>query len=188
MFRDDMHYSTETGFLSIVADMVAQTIDDAVVPRKVMGLDGRDLVLNAPDVPAGRFSSSAFSSDIHELDSRLEVRCTGRLLASYVIAANEAGAVTFFADGDRLATYSLQTPNGLKPPGRILKHLIHWRLPDDIAQVSRCISVVGSNPGERPQVQNQFAWRGPFGNGHRDDAYICSLLEIEGALSTRSDQ
>lgn len=180
LFRDDMHYSPDSGFLTRISQAVAEKIDTAAVPRGGADFDGKDLALCAPEGASERFVSSAFTSETYDLNGRLEMPATGWLLASFVIAANEAGAATFSVDKEILATYSLQGPAGFKPPGRFLKHLVHWTCAEDIKRASSSISVLGTNPTDRPKIQNMFAWRGPFANGHRDDAYICSLIEVEG--------
>ncbi|ARC37908.1 hypothetical protein A6J80_17500 [Paracoccus yeei] len=178
LYLDDMHYAVDTGFMERLVRLVADRLDEAAIPQPVARLRDAELSLYQPIGPSKRFENSVFQADSYTLDGgSLSIAARGGLLASFVIAGNEAGAVTVSADGERIGTYSLQAA-GLKPGGRILKHLVHWNsAADDLHQVRSILSLTGSRPAARPIVQNMYKWNEASADLPRGDAYLCALLE-----------
>lgn len=181
LYLDDMHYAPQGGFPAILAELIADAISSAKIPNAQPEFSGKSLRLCAPAGPVSEtFKNSLFSAEVHHLTAPLHVEGRGHLLASYVIAANDAGALTV-SIGDKIhGAYSLQGAPGYKDPGRLLKHLVHWQTFDDIGFVDGNLMLTGAEPEGRPKVQNMFSWRGPLKDGLRQDGYICSLLEEQG--------
>lgn len=171
-FEGNMHYASESPFQPIIAEMVRNQIGTAAVPQPVERLSAMDLMLGAPDGAGVDFANSVLRAKVHPLDRDLVVRASGRLLASFVIAAMDAGAVTL----NGIGSYSLQRPSGGPVQMRLLKHLVHWQVADDMAVVDGALSISGRVDGD-PTVQNTFDWRGSLSGQMRSDAYICALIE-----------
>ena len=177
LYLDDMHYAIDTGFLDDLVRIVTERLDDAAVPCAVERLQDAALELCVPDGAMERFENSVFQADSYPLDGdELSIAAQGALLASFVIAGNEAGAVTISADGYPIGTYSLQAA-GLKPEGRILKHIVHWKAADDLRKVRSGLVLAGAQPHSRPIVQNRYKWNVHCAEEPRRDAYLCALLE-----------
>lgn len=185
LYLDDMHYATDTGFLEELVRLIADRLDDAAVPRAVARLKDSELDLCRPDEPGERFETSVFQADTYPLDGKgLSIAAQGNLLASFVIAGNEGGAVAVSADGERIGTYSLQAA-GLKPQGRIFKHLVHWNSAvDDLWPVRSSLTLSGVRPEARPIVQNMYKWNDKSTHAARSDEYVCALIEREIDLAT----
>lgn len=177
LFSDNMHYSGDTTFFPSIAEQVFRNLDNAVVPKPVARLEEKYLSLCPPSGEGEIFKTSAITARAFSFSSDIHIEAQGKLLASFVIAANDAGAATVTTDDDFLATYSVQAPISKKPPGQLLKHWIHWSTHQDQRSIKREIVVSGCRPTERPVVQNMFAWRGSDTSESRMDAYLCSLIE-----------
>ncbi|WP_313349088.1 SGNH/GDSL hydrolase family protein [Paracoccus sp. (in: a-proteobacteria)] len=177
-FEGNMHYAPDSPFQPVIAGMVRDQIGMTAVPNAVERLSGVDLTLSAPDGEGVDFSNSVLRAKVHPLDCDLVVQTSGRLLASFVIAAMDAGAVTLSGVG----SYSLQRPSGGPAQMRLLKHLVHWQAADDLPEVNGTMAISGRDPESKPIVQNTFDWRGPLEGRPRSDAYICALVErrLEG--------
>ena len=179
LYLDDMHYAPQGGFPAALANLIAAAISTARIPDAQPEYLGKSLRLCTPSGPASEvFENSLFSADVHHLADPLHVEGKGHLLASYVIAANDAGALTVSIGHSLFEVYSLQGAPGYRDPGRLLKHVVHWQTTDDIGFVADNLVLSGDDPEGKPKVQNMFSWRGPLKDKMRQDGYICSLLEV----------
>ncbi|MTE02075.1 hypothetical protein GIY56_17435 [Paracoccus sp. YIM 132242] len=177
LYLDDMHYGVDTGFLDGLVRLIADRLDDAAVPQAVPRLRDAELDLCRPDGPSGRFETSVFQADTYPLNGEgLSIAAQGNLLASFVIAGDEGGAVTVSADGERIGTYSLQAA-GLKPQVRIFKHLVHWKSAGDLRPVRSSLSLSAVRLAARPIVQNMYKWNEASAQAARSDEYVCALIE-----------
>ncbi|MCZ0963989.1 hypothetical protein [Paracoccus benzoatiresistens] len=185
LYLDDMHYAVDTGFLDRLARLIAERLDDAVVPRAVTRLRDVELDLCRPSGHPERFETSVFQADTYPLNSDgLSIAAQGNLLASFVIAGDEAGAVTVSADGERIGTYSLQAA-GLKPQGRVFKHLVHWTsAADDLRLVRSNLSLSSVRSSARPIVQNMYKWNEASAHAARSDEYVSALIERNANAAT----
>ena len=176
-FDGNMHYSVETPFPAIIAEMVREGLEKSILPQALGGLKGLRLTLCAPDGDGREFYNSIFRSKVFAISNPLVVRSTGKLLASYVMAAMNAGAISVDADESPVGTYSLQRPSGGNERMLLLKHLVHWQQLTDIVRVKERMTISGRAPEDVPIVQNTFHWRGVSPGLVRSDAYICALFE-----------
>lgn len=176
-FDGNMHYSAETPFLERLAGIVRNNLEEATLPQAVNQLQGLQLTLCRPEGDGRDFSNSIFQAEVFTPSDELVLRANGKLLASYVIAAQNAGAIDVHADGSPVGAYSLQRPSGGNPRMLLLKHLVHWQKFSDIAEVKSRVTISDCAPENAPIVQNTFDWRGVSREMVRADAYICALLE-----------
>jgi hypothetical protein len=176
-FDGNMHYSCETPFPKYLAGLVLAGIEAAVVPSALRPLQDLELALCTPEGEGRDFSNSVFRATVFTSSCPLRVNASGKLLASYVIAAMDAGAVRIEADGLHVGTYSLQRPTGGNARMLLLKHLVHWQAANEIAQVQNTLAISGDAPDDAPIVQNTFDWRGQSDSLERADAYVCALIE-----------
>ncbi len=178
LFSDNMHYSVDNTFLRGIAEMVVDRMPNASVPKPAERLKERSLKLCAPSGESDQFKNSIIQADTFPMDSgEMIVDVEGRLLASFVIAAKDAGAISVSSDERLIGVYSLQSPPDIKPPAKILKHIVHWRSENDLRDIKGSLTISGCNPVEKPITQNMFSWRGPLSDRPRMDAYICALIE-----------
>lgn len=180
LYSDDRHYGLDNGFLDELVRLIANRLDDAAVPQAVARLRNAELDICRPGGPSGRFETSVIQTDTYPLDAQeLTIAAQGNLLASFVVAGDEGGAVTVSADGERIGTYSLQAA-GLKPQVRIFKHLVHWTsASDDLRPVRNSLSLTGVRPAARPIVQNMYKWNKAKIPAAQSDEYVCALIEHE---------
>ena len=165
LYRDNPHYSTETGFPRALARAVLERASQAVIPRD-SAEDGRfterELRILAPDQARSvNFVNRIIDCNIHPMAEPLHIQMDGRLLACFMIASKRGPAIIFQSGSERRGPYSAQISARESGPEFQLKHLLLWAPGNKPMVVQGHLTITPRDPALRkPIVQHTLAWNG----------------------------
>lgn len=161
-FADDAHYAPKTGFLRRIAATCLSAVKTAQVPQKNEEFTDQDLSLVRPIAKAqAKFSNRVLTADLEPIGAPIRIEGKGRVLAAYVIAAQNAGAAQIKIDGRTLGNFALGAPSDDQKPLRLFRHLVLWNRKTDLGKMKSNITFRRPRViWARPNTQNLFVWNG----------------------------
>lgn len=164
LYKDNPHYSTETGLLPALAEMVLEQAALARVPQRDRGLQqrfmNRSLEILRPTEGVGKkFKNRLMDCEIFSLDTEMNFKSSGRLLSCYLISTKLEPAISFHTKNAKRGPYSTQISPKEGGPVKQLKHLLLWSPEEPPLQVENELRLTPLPFYDRkPVVQHTMAW------------------------------